>query len=437
MADERFPTDWTQSSIGNEFDIATGFTLNANRKPVQNRRQYLRVANVQRGEISLDDLAELEAEADEFTARQLQADDLLIVEGHADPLAIGRCARVPPEAAGLTFQNHLYRLRSRGVEVGFATHWLNSEFARRYWQGRCATSSGLHTINQRMLRSLPIPIPPLPEQRAVAAVLDAADAAIDRTRAAVAAARRLKRGLVQALLTRGVGPGGRIRDPDREPEAFAATRLGTFPRSWELVRVRDVAALGSGVTLGKDLSGIKAVELPYLRVANVQDGYIDTTEMKTVRVPEADVSQYRLEPGDVLMTEGGDFDKLGRGGVWDGRIDPCLHQNHVFRVRPNRSRLDPHYLGAVIGSGYGKRYFMRIAKRTTNLASINKTQLNAFPFPLPPLAEQQHIVRLLSAAERHIAAAERSAATQERLKRGLMQALLTGRVRVPAGGGGP
>lgn len=278
---------------------------------------------------------------------------------------------------------------------------------------------------------LTVAVPRLPEQRAIAAVLDAADAAIERTRGAIAAARRLRRGLVQTLLSWGIGQDGRIRNPERRRSEFVDTPQGSFPKSWEFVRTRDVANVGSGVTLGQDLSGIKTVELPYLRVANVQDGFIDTSEMKTVRVPESDVADYLLQPGDVLMTEGGDFDKLGRGGVWDGRISPCLHQNHVFRVRPHKDVLDSHYLGAVIASQYGKRYFMRIAKRTTNLASINKTQLNAFPFFRPPLSEQERIVEILNAAEENIMALEIASQVHERLKRGLMQVLLTGKVRVP------
>jgi type I restriction enzyme S subunit len=329
------------------------------------------------------------------------------------------------------FNQDIKAIRCNGrVDARYLAHWLTSQ----QQQVLCKvtdTSHGTKRLDTRYLQQHAFPCPLLPEQRAIAAVLDAADAAIERTRAAVAAARRVKRGLVQALLTRGIGADGRIRDPRRQPDKFTTTQHGTFPKTWEFVSTRDVAVVGSGVTLGKDLSGIKVVELPYLRVANVQDGYIDTSEMKTVRVPEKDVAQYLLQPGDVLMTEGGDFDKLGRGGVWNGRISPCLHQNHIFRVRPNQALLDPHYLGAVIASEYGKRYFMRIAKRTTNLASINKTQLNAFPFFRPPLPEQQRIVELLSAAECHIQAIEQAATAHERLKRGLMQVLLTGRMRVP------
>src|SRR4051794_15254503 len=101
---------------------------------------------------------------------------------------------------------------------------------------------------------------------------------------------------------------------------------------WPLKRVDEVADVGSGVTLGEDVSGAPFVELPCLRVANVQDGHLDLSEIKTVAVRVNEAARYRLQPGDVLMTEGGDLDKLGRGTLWRGEILDCLHQNHIFRV---------------------------------------------------------------------------------------------------------
>ena len=95
--------------------------------------------------------------------------------------------------------------------------------------------------------------------------------------------------------------------------------------------------IAGGVTLGRSISGSGTVELPYLRVANVQDGFIDTREMKTVRILRTELDRYRLRAGDVLMTEGGDFDKLGRGSVWDGSIDPVFIRIMFFAydvIRP-------------------------------------------------------------------------------------------------------
>ena len=170
----------------------------------------------------------------------------------------------------------------------------------------------------------------------------------------------------------------------------------------------------------------------YLRVANVQDGFIDTSDMKKIRILQTELDRYRLLAGDVLMTEGGDFDKLGRGAVWDGSIDPCLHQNHIFRVRCDPCVLLPEFLAMYSASPAGRRHFVLISKQTTNLASINMTQLKAFPVPIPPLQDQLRIVTAASAQENEIRSESAVLRKLRLLKRGLMDDLLTGRVRVGA-----
>src|SRR5207237_4668412 len=141
------------------------------------------------------------------------------------------------------------------------------------------------------------------------------------------------------------------------------------PLAWPLSKLCDVADIRSGVTLGRKLCG-PTVRLPYLRVANVQDGHLDLREVKEVDVLADEREKWRLQPGDILLTEGGDWDKLGRGTVWRGEIPNCIHQNHIFRVRVKPSEFDPRFLAAFIASPYGKRYFQAASKRTTNLASI-------------------------------------------------------------------
>lgn len=170
----RLPAEWKLSSIGKEFDLQNGFTLNENRRPRYRKRRYLRVANVQRDSLDLRDIQELEAGDIEFVPRVLKSNDLLVVEGHADRMQIGRCARITEEAEGMTFQNHLFRLRANGgVIPEFGCLWLNSFYAQKYWNARCATSSGLNTINQRMLKRLIIPVPTEPEQQIIVEVITA------------------------------------------------------------------------------------------------------------------------------------------------------------------------------------------------------------------------------------------------------------------------
>jgi type I restriction enzyme S subunit len=170
--------------------------------------------------------------------------------------------------------------------------------------------------------------------------------------------------------------------------------------------------------------------VPYLRVANVQDGYLDLGEIKTVRIAPTLAEKLLLRRGDVLMNEGGDFDKLGRGTVWNDEISPCVHQNHVFRVRPNSGDLRSTYLALWSQSEFGKKYFVLSSKQSTNLASINSTQLKRFLVALPSPEEQRRIESRLSAANLRVEAFRRERDKMSVLKDGLVHDLLTGRIRV-------
>jgi len=200
------------------------------------------------------------------------------------------------------------------------------------------------------------------------------------------------------------------------------------PEGWERRTLRDVAEIRTGLAKGK--SGLREpVSVPYLRVANVQDGYIDLNEVKLISVEKEKVERYSLQKGDVLMTEGGDFNKLGRGAVWKNQINPCLHQNHVFAVRTNSKVLLSTFLAALSGSHYGKNYFLSCAKKSTNLASISSTQLKEFPVLLPPMKEQMKISKILSTWDKAIASTEKLLANSQQQKKALMQQLLTGKKR--------
>ena len=194
---------------------------------------------------------------------------------------------------------------------------------------------------------------------------------------------------------------------------------------WETIGLDEIAHIQTGVAVNGEPEHDTPVRLPYLRVANVQDGHIDLSEIKYITVSQNQVSRYSLQRGDVLMTEGGDFDKLGRGAVWEGAIAPCLHQNHVFAVRPDQKRILPSFLAAYCESAAGKRYFLSCSKQTTNLASINSTQLKEMPIVVPPLPEQQRIVAVLNAWGQAVKQTERLIAAKRRRKEALLQKLFT------------
>lgn len=181
--------DSRASTVDEEFELASGITLNAERAPRRNRAGYLRVANVRRGHVDLSVISELEATPGERVVKGLRPGDLLVVEGHANPNEIGRCAAVPDEAAGLLFQNHLFRLRPRRLRHEVAELILNSSEAVAYWRRVCSSSSGLNTINSTMLRSMPIPVPDLRTQDRLAALNADLN---DRERAEETALRKLR-----------------------------------------------------------------------------------------------------------------------------------------------------------------------------------------------------------------------------------------------------
>jgi type I restriction enzyme S subunit len=160
-------------------------------------------------------------------------------------------------------------------------------------------------------------------------------------------------------------------------------------KSWSVSYLRDVAEIVAGITLGRKTGEAHLIEVPYLRVANVQDGRLSLAEVRTVAATQREIERLALRDGDLLLTEGGDLDKLGRGTCWRQQLPLCIHQNHIFRVRLPESEFDPDFCSLQIGSPYGKAYFAAHAKKTTGIASINQQVLGAFPLLCPPLSEQR------------------------------------------------
>lgn len=248
------------------------------------------------------------------------------------------------------------------------------------------------TLGPSDLLNVGIVIPPPDEQSAIVQFLDWANGRLERAirakRKVIALLNEQKQAIIHRTVTRGL-------DPSVPLKPSGIPWLDDIPQNWEVLPLKGVCAIQSGITLGKDYAGQALREYPYLRVANVQAGHVNLSLVKTIRVTKAEADRCLLQSGDVLMTEGGDLDKLGRGCVWNAQVSPCLHQNHVFAVRPNQSRLDPRFLSALMGTSYARAYFQSTAKQTTNLAATNKTKLGMFKVLLPGVDEQHRILARL------------------------------------------
>ena len=231
---------------------------------------------------------------------------------------------------------------------------------------------------------------PLDEQKSRADFLDLECSSIDKilfkTRSSIEEYKKLKQAVITQAVTKGVRG-------EREMKDSGVEWIGEIPKEWRKTQLRHCATIKSGITLGKSYSkDTILIERPYLRVANVQGGYVDLNDLATIEVTPDEDLKYRLHSGDVLMTEGGDRDKLGRGCVWHGEIEPCLHQNHVFAVQTNEAVLLPEFLEYLTASDVGRSYFDVTAIKTTNLACTSSSKVLAFTIPLPPIEEQIEIV---------------------------------------------
>jgi type I restriction enzyme, S subunit len=147
----------------------------------------------------------LEAIAVEMVSKVLEVGDLLVVEGHANPEEIGRCAMATAEVVGFTFQNHLFRLRSRRLNPLFGLAYLNGPWTRAYWRRMCSTSSGLNTINRTKLARLEVSVPQQAEQEMITRRLAEAEVRVTIEESLLAKLKLLKKGLMEDLLT------GRVR----------------------------------------------------------------------------------------------------------------------------------------------------------------------------------------------------------------------------------
>ena len=290
---------------------------------------------------------------------------------------------------------------------------------RHHVAERMEGTTGRQRVPENVLLDLPMPAFDADEQTGIADALEAIRRASAAESECEKTAYGLKRAAMRELFTRGL-----------KSEAQKETEIGPVPESWQIVALDECSLVQTGAAKGRKFGDAEVVETPYLRVANVQDGRLDLTEVKTIRIRRAEIERYRLHNDDVVLTEGGDFDKLGRGFIWRGQLALCIHQNHVFAVRTDRDRLLPEFFAYQAQCPYGKAYFLQVAHKTTNLACINSTKLKAFPVLLPTLPEQREIVAILDAIDRKIELHRKKRAVLDELFKALLHKLMTGEIRV-------
>lgn len=270
------------------------------------------------------------------------------------------------EVAGVASTDILPLLPSDLIDKRFLLHHLRRQVVTDEVTRR-ATGANLPRISPKALATIEIPLPPLDEQRRIAAVLDHVDDLRRARQAVVEEVDRLRTAVIQ----------------------IALAALDVAP-----CELQDVAVVSSGITKGRKAPSGPLVETPYLAVSNVQDGWLALSSVKTIAVSASEVERFALHSGDIVLTEGGDPDKLGRGTLWREELPTAIHQNHIFRVRSRGPEQTlPDYLALALRSAEARSHFLRSAKQTTGIATINMTQLKRTPVRIPDLERQREVVR--------------------------------------------
>ena len=293
---------------------------------------------------------------------------------------------------------HIFKVVFDKVEVdrSFFIHQVENILANAADEAHGAT---MKHLTKPVFDALPFALPPLEEQRRIADELDKVTTLIFLRKQQIAKLDEL----VKA----------------RFVEMFGDMLLNTS--AWDENTLDALADIVSGITKGRKVHDDNLVEVPYMAVSNVKDGYIDWTTVKTILATRQEVEQYRLLPNDVLMTEGGDPDKVGRGAILRMPLENSIHQNHIFRVRLDESKILPVFFAEYLQHQKAKSYFLGCAKQTTGIASINMKQLRALPVLLPPLGLQHQFAAFVAQTDQQKLTIQHSLAKLELLKKALMQ----------------
>ncbi len=247
------------------------------------------------------------------------------------------------------------------VDPRYLVYYFRSPATLNFLKGN-TLATGVPHINLTILRRVPVPLPPLPEQRRIADILDKADVIRRKRKQAIALTDQLLRSTFLEM----------FGDPVTNPKGWPEASVGS---------VADVQG-GLQVTHARENNPIS---VPYLRVANVFRDKIDLTEIKQIRITESEMARAMLQSGDVLVVEGhGNPDELGRAAVWRAQIDPCTHQNHLIRVRPKPGVIDSHYLCSYLNSNAGRQQMLRLGNTTSGLNTISTNNVRSVSIAVPP-----------------------------------------------------
>ena len=309
------------------------------------------------------------------------------------------------------------RPRDGSLRPAFAAYALRSPLVRSQIISR-GQGAVRANIGQQDLVRVQVALPQKNEQDRIAEALTDADALIESLEHLLTKKRQIKQGAMQELLT------GKRRLPGfQTKQGYKQTEAGVIPEDWEVTSVGDEFS----IQLGKMLDAEKNVgsPKPFLGNRAVQWDVIDISDIGLVKLTPSDMQRFRLRGGDLLVCEGGE---IGRAAIWHQPIDECYYQKALHRLRPKRGynvTLMLNLLRRLSSTGFLLNFVTQ-----TSIAHLPKDKFETVPIPRPSCAEQSAIAASLSDMGGGISALADKLDKARQLKQGMMQDLLTGRVRL-------
>ncbi|MFE6227569.1 restriction endonuclease subunit S [Streptomyces sp. NPDC057854] len=379
--------------------------------------------------------------AEEATPYLVRPGDFLVSRASGSLSLVGRGALVTSIPVPVAYPDTMIRVPTNPdhVEPRFLAYLWSSPAVRQQIERSARTGTGINKVSQGAVQGVRLPFPPRAEQGRIADALDERLTRLDKIEARLAATRQhLERLGDRVMAAAATGVLAHDADPQHVSiEASPGVVDGELPplaTGWRWARFQNIAEVVGGVTKDskkQDDSGL--LEVPYLRVANAQRARLDLSRVTKIRVAPKALEKFRLQDGDLLMTEGGDRDKLGRGWIWEEQIEDCIHQNHLFRARIQDHVTHPKLLGWYVNSA-ARSWFESNGKQTVNLASISISKVKLLPVPVPPAdpQEQADFVALgeqvLTRFHRLTAACEEGLAHTTALRRALLAEAFAGKL---------
>ena len=285
------------------------------------------------------------------------------------------------------------------------------------------------TLNSSKIKNLLLPLPPLPEQQKIAAVLSAVQEAKEKTQAVIDATKVLKKSMMKHLFTYGPVP-----PEETENVPLKETEIGKVPEDWEVEKLGDLSTkklikVQFGFPCGK--WNDKGIGIAQVRPFNInENGNIDLTVLKYIET-DNDIGKYLLQKEDIIFNNTNSEELVGKTAFWkDGKIKYVL-SNHMTIIRiVDKSKLNAYFLAKYLHKRWNDGFYKTICRRHVNQSSISLARLNDISLPLPPLPVQQKIASILSAIDAKIEAEENKKQALEELFKTLLHNLMTAKIRV-------